>query len=117
MSPQSGKEAKGAHSPAPWKTRELTGDDHRGMGWLEDANGRDISAYGDMALSIEENRANAALFAAVPDLLALAKQYASECADCDGTGVIPASGVEGSADADCVACAHIRAAIAKAVRS
>jgi hypothetical protein len=36
-----------------------------------------------------EAKANAVLFATSPDLLALARQYASECGDCAGTRVCP----------------------------
>jgi hypothetical protein len=62
------------------------------------------------------------LRAANTDLLALAKRYASECAQCEGTGTIRFDEVEEhythcrlkSGDA-CPACADIRAVIAKAV--
>ena len=56
-------------------------------------------------------------------LLALAKRYASECEDCNGTGRAPAfaDNVPGDitkgaheVEVDCVACADIRAAIEKA---
>jgi hypothetical protein len=56
--------------------------------------------------SPEENMANARLMAASPDLLALAYQYASECGECWGEGV-----VNGAA---CGQCLDIRAVIAKA---
>lgn len=55
----------------------------------------------------------ALLFAAAPDLLALVERYASECAECDGTGVDPRPTGSGSTYA-CEQCADIRAAIAKA---
>jgi len=66
----------------------------------------------------------ARLFAAAPDLLALAKQYASECADCGGTGrIVTRSGGSGWGDGGpdvheeaerCGECEDIRAVIAKA---
>lgn len=49
----------------------------------------------------------ARLIAAAPDLLALAKQYASECSECGGTGKC-------LDDSSCEDCADIRAVIAKA---
>lgn len=58
------------HTPGPWKIRELTCEDHRGMGWVEDANGRDIACCGAAELWLYENRANAALIARAPELLA-----------------------------------------------
>lgn len=57
------------HTPGPWRTRELSGNDHRGMGWVEDANGNDIACFGAKELWLEENRANARLIAAAPELL------------------------------------------------
>ena len=76
-----------SHTPGPWTTRELSGDDHRGMGWIE-ADGRDISPYGDAALWMEQNRANGTLMAAAPDLLAIAREYASQCVNCNGSAEI-----------------------------
>lgn len=45
------------YAPTPWKVRELTCEDHRGMGWIEDANGNDVICYGEMRRSTEDNRA------------------------------------------------------------
>ena len=59
--------------------------------------------------------ANGALIAAAPDLLALAKRYASECAQCDGDGRILVTFNDREAEYDpCEACADIRAVIEKA---
>ena len=60
--------------------------------------------------------ANARLIASAPDLLALAKRYASECPKCGGTGLRDALGPDGfvTHTVDCAACADIRAVIAKA---
>jgi len=60
--------------------------------------------------------ANGHLIAAAPDLLALAKQYASECPNCDGTGTYSEFYDDGSVKAveDCEECDDIRAVIAKA---
>ena len=54
-----------------------------------------------------EIEANARLIVSAPDLLALAKQYASECSECGGTGYI-------STWEKCGDCADIRAVIEKA---
>lgn len=61
----------------------------------------------------DEAHANARLIAAAPDLLALAKQYASECEECGGSGEIRFIG-ETDAQYQCNDCAHIRAVIDKA---
>ena len=59
--------------------------------------------------------ANAHLIASAPDLLALAKRYASECAQCDGDGRILVTFNDREAEYDpCEACADIRAVIEKA---
>ena len=63
-----------------------------------------------------ETQANMRLICAAPDLLALAKRYASECAWCSGTGTIEHvpfdNGV--SSTSKCIQCADIRAVIEKA---
>lgn len=68
--------------------------------------------------AIPEMKANARLIAAAPDLLALAKQYASECAGCNGSGVgreafSVLGGEVTSVDIPCEDCADIRKVIAK----
>lgn len=55
-------------TPGPWTADELTCEDHRGMGWIR-GDGKDIAAYGDSAMWIEQNRANGKAIAAVPDLI------------------------------------------------
>lgn len=54
------------HTQGPWTFRPLTGEDNRGMGYIEDANGHDIIHAGVMDLPSHENQANAALIAAAP---------------------------------------------------
>ena len=63
-----------------------------------------------------ETQANTHLICAAPDLLALAKRYASECEKSGGTGVIRRVDFEGTPidDKPCHACADIRAVIEKA---
>ena len=67
------------------------------------------------------SEANARLIAAAPDLLILAKKFASECAECDGTGLISihvhGSDTQAAYDADdqpCPDCHDIRVVITKA---
>jgi len=55
--------------------------------------------------------ADMVLIAAAPDLLALAKQYASECSGCDGKGEWLGPDLHRE---PCQDCADIRAVIAKA---
>lgn len=55
--------------------------------------------------AVAEERAR--LIAAAPDLLALARQYASECGECAGTRVCPD-------DSACIECADVWKVIDKA---
>lgn len=72
--------------------------------------------------NVGEKEANARLIAAAPELLALAKQYARECAGCSGRGfTVGDDGVTGRGPDDveptryaCEDCEDIRAVIAKA---
>lgn len=63
----------------------------------------------------------ATLVEAAPDLLALARQYASECAECGGSNEVIKNDRGGDPDHDraepCAACADIRKVIDAAVRS
>lgn len=115
-----------SHTPGPWHIEDRT--DSEGY-WIAIPVpiGRKVIAEIDTGFDEpwdSQQHANARLIAAAPDLLALAKQYASECADCRGTGRIVnfsfGSGwgnggpdvheeVEG-----CSECEDIRAVIAKA---
>lgn len=61
-------------TPGPWKVRTLNCEDHRGMGWVEGANGTDIACCGAMDVWEHENKANAHLIAAAPDLLEALRQ-------------------------------------------
>lgn len=63
----------------------------------------------------EDARKAAQLAAAAPELLALARQYASECGACRGTGLVTVHhrGMDCD-DQPCLECADIRAVIAKA---
>ncbi len=80
------------HMPGPW-----TIDDKR------------MKVTGPKGLAVCEpyTLADARLIAAAPDLLSLAKQYASECMECAGVGIT----VENEG---CDECRFIRDVIAKA---
>jgi hypothetical protein len=63
-----------------------------------------------------EAKANAMLFAASPDLLALARQYAEECSECGGTATVWTNppDPQDAKDSPCPDCADIWAVIDKA---
>jgi hypothetical protein len=67
---------------------------------------RDDNPVRGGGIADSEAKANAVLFAAAPDLLALAHQYAEECGDCAGARVCPD-------DEPCAACADVWAVIDK----
>ncbi len=102
------------HTPGPWWVERRVGDalqvnaHHRGP----------ASSYCVASLNHwegETDRANATLIAAAPDLLALAKQLANECSECNGTGAIPVTVNAGDLECEpCPDCFDIRTVIAKA---
>lgn len=105
------------HTPGPWAMRQ-----ERFEYVVRDANGRRLFG-GSWHDSHDKNyplqpasEKNLRLASAAPDLLALAKRYASECAWCSGTGTIEHvpfdNGV--SSTSKCIQCADIRAVIDKA---
>lgn len=59
-----------------------------------------------------------ALIHAAPDLLAAVRKWVSECAECDGTGIIHVKqwpgGIEVDGERDCDQCEDIRDVVAKA---
>ena len=102
------------HTPAPWLRAgqnalrdEVTGpDESRLVASVFVRQFIDVSPTAAHALSWPEGEANMALILAAPDLLALARKLASECAEC---------GVDDTMHEDgCPDCADIRAVIAKA---
>lgn len=108
-----------AHTPGPWTLTTVptsVGICHK-VGPFPWKDGKQNHAciyadYPSKGAREEELLANARLIAAAPDLLSIAQQYASECAECNGTGALP-SGEAGFIPA-CPDCADIRAAIARA---
>ena len=104
-------EPKATHTPGPWRvlpTNDCVIESEK---------------HGNIALVnlARMSSADARLIAAAPDLLALAKQYASECSGCNGTGFmsrhIEGRDTQAAQDADdqpCDDCADIRAVIEKA---
>ena len=111
---------KVAHTPGPWTMRS-------GSIWgtSKDPDGEYICE--PWGRTHAETEANGRLIAAAPDLLALAKRYASDCSECGGTGSVQVccgSPDQSGSDDDvccgvpdtepCDACADIRAVIEKA---
>jgi len=89
-----------AHTPGPWRIDGLT---------IESVRGGNICLV-NLARPEAPTKANLALIAAAPDLLALCKRYAEECSECAGTGII----IGTLPSEDCPDCSDIRAVIAKA---
>jgi hypothetical protein len=102
------------HSAGPWIARSHR--HHSPSTVLRESDGTPIAevdpvdGYGNHPETI----ANARLIAAAPDLLALAKQYAAECGECDGSGVRQFADEFTPAGAQCPDCIGIRAVINKA---
>ena len=73
---------------------------------------------GDNDPVLARAEANARLIACAPELLAMVQRYASECAECDGTGMFrhfnPRRPEKQAHGEDCDACRDIRNLIAKA---
>lgn len=100
-----------AHTPGPWEW--WTSNSWRRLR-SNPGNGRDAGVVTpfvarDGHADLEISAADMALIAAAPELLALAKQYASECGECDGDGYH-----DDGERAPCPACADVRAVMAKA---
>jgi len=79
------------HTPGPWRTHKHGPNPW----WLVQVDGREVAEvdHGGVAVWNDPKHpdvvaANAHLIAAAPDLLALARKCASECAECAGTGII-----------------------------
>jgi hypothetical protein len=101
-----------SHTPGPWLVHdgdEIVTYDQRGTRWY-------IAACARYPTNDDTQRAaNARLIAAAPELLALAKQYASECGECGGTRLKPTYDQgEWAEDAPCAECAAIWAVIDEA---
>ena len=101
---------KAQHTPGPWHvlpTNDCVIESEK---------------HGNIAITnlARKSVADARLIASAPDLLALAKRYASECGTCGGTGVklVWAANADHNDAWDhsepCAACADIRAVIEKA---
>ena len=101
------------HTPGPWSEKLL------GHHCIQAREGtRENVTLAEVFSMMEpgEREANAALIAAAPDLLALAHQYADECAECNGTGTrwTQPQDPQDSTEYPCPKCADIRAVIDKA---
>ena len=95
-----------AHAPGPWAVGDggrVTVDNVQCWGVPVRAENGDIVAV----IVGAPLASNSTLVSVTPDLLALAHQYASECAECDGTRVC-------GDEEPCTDCADIWAVIDKA---
>lgn len=99
------------HTPGPWRVIEAPQLETAVIVAAATTNVAILSWMGNAAKPIEQRDADARLIAAAPDLLALALQYASECAECTGDGWSDDTGQK------CESCADIRAVIAKVTAS
>jgi hypothetical protein len=107
------------HTPGPWEW--WTSNSWRRLR-SNPADGRDVGVVvpfvaRDGHPDLEVSAADMSLIASAPDLLALAKQYASECSECGGRGMVsvPRKATEHFPEQrPCPACADIRAVIRKA---
>ena len=100
---------KVAHTPGPWRATPHSSIVGTGI----------VANRGIVVASVlgvpEVCQANARLIASAPELLALAKRYASECPKCGGTGGILVTINDGVPERDdCDACADIRLVVEKA---
>jgi hypothetical protein len=81
--PPRGREGVAQHTPGPWKYYEIT-PTLDGIGYIrpDPEDGREIAHHGDESRSAEENRANARLISAAPDLLAALHNLVPRFAAC-----------------------------------
>ena len=101
------------HTPGPWHVGGGTGQRYQLS--IRSADGTTIGCvYGREDHAVVQ--ADAALIETAPALLALARQCAAECAECNGVGLIRRVDFEGTPieDVPCPDCADIRTIINKA---
>ena len=99
---------KAGHAPEPWIILHC-----KMCTVIQDREQRNICELWTPTRA--EAEPNARLIASAPELLALAKRYASECPKCGGTGGILVTINDGVPERDdCDACADIRLVVEKA---
>jgi hypothetical protein len=113
-----------AHTPGPWNAGDGKQNGTSLMVYCNDSLGSRVADCSNSGHGITDaqDEANARLIAAAPDLLALAKKLASECAECRGRGyTFSDDGIVGFGPDDrlptreaCADCADIREVVAKA---
>lgn len=94
-----------SHTPGPWMISDDDG------GWLVHWSATEVCFIhlddDEGGEYLARKRADALLSSSAPDLLALAKQYASECGECAGTRVVPGDDEGRFGDVPCDECADI----------
>jgi hypothetical protein len=107
--------AEGSHSPGPWVSFYKDKYDEWHVGVPLSSGSMKLALFPD-GCPTDNPEADCRLIAAAPDLLALAKKYASECAGCDGEGTwVRVTNIAGPAiKLPCEDCADIRKVIDKA---
>jgi len=112
-----------SHTPGPWVSFYKHKYNEWHVGVPVSSGSMKLALFPD-GCPTENPESDCRLIAAAPDLLALAKQYVAECADCGGTGrIVTRSGGSGWGDGGpdireevepCGECEDIRKVIAKA---
>jgi hypothetical protein len=99
------------HTPGPWHYAEC----QMGTPFVDTESVGDLLAA---ALPLDEEKANARLIAAAPDLLAALEDMIGHCQGCNGKGrcygPVPGSPGSYASNQPCQDCSDARAAIAKA---
>lgn len=107
-----------AHTPGPWRVIDAPHLEHAIIVAADSTNVAILSWKGNASKSVEQRDADGYVIAAAPALLSLARQYASECSECGGSGLTTIHNYDGAgSDADdqpCPDCADIREVIALA---
>jgi len=106
-----------SHTPGPWRFGKPS--DSVVSDAPDTRTESHVDYYGGNLIAESISPSNRPIIAAAPELLDMVRRYASECGECNGTGMVTLTtwvgGIEVSNDDQlCPDCADIRALIAKA---